>query len=83
MLTGPRRTHPTAVSNGAPRSNRVSRPPSRPAPSRPPPSFPAPAPPTGQGKIIRIYQECEGGIEKKHGEDLHLASQGWPSDDKQ
>ena len=30
---------------------------------------------------IRIYHECEDGIEKKPPEDDHLASQGLASDD--
>ena len=31
---------------------------------------------------IRIYLQCEGGIEKIHAENRHLALQGFPSDNK-
>ena len=33
-------------------------------------------------QTVRIYHECEGGIEKNCPEDHQLASQGMPSDDK-
>ena len=35
-----------------------------------------------KAKIIRIYHECEGGIEKNRPKDHWLASRGLPSDDK-
>ena len=34
-----------------------------------------------QSKIIRIYHECEGRIEKNRLEDRRLTSRGLPSDD--